>query len=137
MKVSKLDAPTLIANLKAGLKVSEIAKNNSVTPQTIRNYLRTHGIDLRLLKSYKDNKADLLALKQHQIIGAMDEEKISSTSLRDLSMSFNILHNAERLERGQATQNVNFQALIADLKTLEEEEARLKSELKLKEPEPQ
>lgn len=124
--------PVLLANLQAGLTVNEIAKLHGVSASGVYQAIRKHGIDVRALQVYKERRADLLAHTAMRIHENMSEDKIKSASLRDLATSLNIVHNAERLERGQSTSNVNMAALMGNLKELEEAEKRLEKELGIK-----
>lgn len=120
--------PTLIRHLQAGLNPYEIGRMYSVTEGAVRHKLSRGGVDIKALTDYKKNKADVLSHIQMQIIEALDSGKISKASLRDLAMSWNIFNNAERLERGESTTNVQLSALTSSLKELEELEKKLREE---------
>jgi len=119
----------IIADSQAGKSIKQMAAAYGCTEQAIRSKCKKHGFSSVQLRSFKERRADIFAWKQSQLIEAMSKEKISGASLRDQATTFNILHNAERLERGQSTQNLDFNSLGAALSELEVEEARLKAEL--------
>ena len=58
-------------------------------------------------------------------------DKVKDTSLRDLATTFNILHGAERLERGQSTANLSVSALMEQAGSLDQTIARLEAQLKM------
>jgi IS30 family transposase len=115
----------VICDLKAGKTVKQIADTLGVTRTAIERCCQRHGFSLKALNSFKEQKADLLAWKQSQIIQAMTPEKIKDASLRDQATTFNVLQNAERLERGQATANINLHSLNASLEEIDAEIERL------------
>ena len=121
----------LIAYMQNGLSAAEVARMYGVNNQAIYLKLKRHGIDIKGLKCWKERKADVLSHLQMQIAEAIDNKKIQNTSLRDLATSFNIMHNAERLERGQSTQNVGLSAMLQSLQELEAAEAKLKAQIGL------
>jgi len=129
-KASRLKLPLVIAEFKTGKTTKQIAAAHGLTPAAVEMFCRRHGFKIRDLQAYKEHKADLLAFKQSQILDAMGQDKINQASLRDQATSFNILHNAEKLERGQATQNININAVTADLETVEAEIEKLTQLLK-------
>lgn len=128
-KAKELPISLLIAEYKAGKTTKQIARQYGYTTTGIEQKCRRYGFNIRTLRAYQAQKADLLAFKQSQIMEAMGPDKIAAASLRDQATAFNILHNAERLERGQSTANVDFHALSMQLSELEAEELKLKKAL--------
>lgn len=131
-KRTKIPMPLLIAELKAGKTARQIAEQYGVTPETVWGMCRRQGFSVKTLETYKAQKADLLAFRQNQILEAMTPEKILGASLRDQATTFNILHNAERLERGQSTNNLSFGAITGELGEVEAQIAVLEAKLKVK-----
>jgi len=121
----RLRITEVIADLKAGKTTRQVAKLYGVTPQAVRNCCYRHGFSIAALNSFKEAKADLLAWKQSQIVEAMSPEKIETASLRDQATALNIINNVEKLERGQATSNINIHAVNQDLESVEAEIVRL------------
>ena len=66
------------------------------------------------LEEYQNHKADVLAIKQIEVLQGMTSEDIKKAGLRDKVVAFGILHDHERLERGQSTGaiEVNISGLI-------------------------
>jgi hypothetical protein len=126
---TKIPLALVIAELKSGKTAKQIAAQYDVTPETVWLMLRRQGFSIRSLQAYQATKADLLAFRQSQVLEAMDHEKISQASLRDQATTFNILHNAERLERGQSTNNINVAALNMELADVEKQIAELEAKL--------
>lgn len=58
------------------------------------------------LESFKDHRADILAIKQLEVLSCMTGADIKKASARDKAVIFGILHDHERLERGESTANV-------------------------------
>jgi len=122
---------SLIAYLKNGMTPDEIAKCHGCSPAGVRGALRRNGVDIRALRHWQERKADVLSHVQMRIVGAMTTGKIEGASLRDQATTFNILHNAERLERGQSTSNVSLQALLENAAEMDKQIAALESSLGL------
>ena len=120
---------TLIAGLKAGQTAAEIARIYGVVPGTVHAALRRHGISIRDLRHWQERKADVLDHLQMRLVEHMTPEKMAQASLRDQATTFNILHNAERLVRGQSTSNVGINALLETEQQLAEQIRQLESEL--------
>lgn len=126
---------TLLRHLQAGNSPTDIARMYGIASTTVYKNIKNAGIDVGTFRDWKHGKADVLSLLQSRIAEAMPT-KIEGTSLRDLATSFNILHNAERLERGQSTSNVGIAAMMGNLQELEETERKLKAQLGLSDPDP-
>ena len=70
-----------------------------------------HGVNyetgqITALEEFKDLKADILALKQSEVLSHMNVDKLKKAGARDLAVIFGILHDHERLERGESTANI-------------------------------
>jgi hypothetical protein len=117
----------IIAELQAGKTAKQIADSCGTTTQAIYSRCARAGFSVVAVRSYMARKADLFAWKQQQIIEGMTPDKIQAASLRDQATAFNVLLNAERLERGQSTSNVSFADMSRELDELDAEEARLRN----------
>lgn len=117
----KLPMSIIIAEMKAGKTPKQIAETYGYTPAGIRQRLNRNGFSIHALKTYKEHRADIFAHIQSQVMGGMTEDKIKAASLRDLAVAANNLHGMERLERGQATANVNIATLSTELADIEEQ----------------
>lgn len=133
-RVRKLpDVATVMAHLQAGLTPEQIAKVYSVSESGVRDFLSRNHISLMALKNWKRNNADLLALKQAQIVEAMTDEKIGGASLRDQAGALASLNNVERLARGQSTQNIDILEVTAQLEDLTATENEIRRRMGLPE----
>ena len=85
---------------------AEMGKLLGCSAQAISKRLKVFGPKLRLLKSYKKHRADMLTLKQAEIFETLTPSKIAEAPLSHAVNSMRILHEQERLERGLSTANV-------------------------------
>jgi hypothetical protein len=120
----------LLAHLQAGLTPADVARMSGCSSSAIYAAMSRHGIDITALRTFKERKADVITHVQRLVVEAMPG-KVEDTSLRDLATTFNILHNAERLERGQSTANLSVSALMEQIGGADEAIARLEEQLKL------
>jgi hypothetical protein len=65
--------------------------------------LTKYGIDSVGLESYKQHRGDILAGVGERIIKSVTDEDIKKMPVGQRFMSYGILYDKERLERGQAT----------------------------------
>jgi hypothetical protein len=65
--------------------------------------LHKYGIDAAGLESYKKHRGDILAGVGERIIKSVTDEDIKSMPVGQRMMSYGILYDKERLERGQST----------------------------------
>jgi hypothetical protein len=75
-----------------------------------------NGVDFKTgqctaLDEFKTNRADILMLKQVSALRHMSEDKFKKASARDLAVVMGILHDHERLERGESTANMDVSLL--------------------------
>lgn len=129
-RAPKIPIALLIAEFKSGKTAVQIANQYGVTPETVWGMCRKHGFSVKSLQAYKAQKADLLAFRQSQLLEAMSPEKIMGASLRDQATTFNILHNAERLERGQSTNNLSWAGLTDELGDVDAQIVLLEAKIK-------
>lgn len=126
---SKIDLNRTLVMIKAGLNHEEIGKvfgvSGSAVCQQINKYI-TDGIDLDF---YKQNRADIFASKQAQILKSLSQRKIDKASAYQMTGMLGILYDKERLERGQSTANVAYADMNRDAKEMEREIKRLQDEL--------
>ena len=59
------------------------------------------------VETFKEHRADILAIKQIEVLQGMTAADIKKAGLRDKVVAFGILHDHERLERGQSTDNIS------------------------------
>lgn len=105
-KIDKVRAAEL---RQGGATYKEIAAIQGVSPQAIHRSIQ-HLLPTEDTAEYRKHKADILANLQSKIL-----LEVSDAPLKDLmskqpsamALWFNSLYNAERLERGQSTANVD------------------------------
>ena len=88
-----------------GLSQPKIAKLVGCSVVNVYNRFKAVNYDPPALKSFKRNRADILSHKQQQILDALSVDEIKKMQPRDKVVSFGILFDKERLERGQSTSN--------------------------------
>jgi len=71
------------------------------------------GIEQSKNEEYKENRADILAGVGRKILATITDEDIKKASLNQKVVSYGILYDKERLERGESTENIT--ALHADI----------------------
>ena len=91
-----------------------MAETTGCTIQNASNQMTRYIKDLEGLEDYKTNRADIIADKQRELIQYIDTAAIKEMSPKDRVVSFGILYDKERLERGQSTHNVANLHSIAD-----------------------
>lgn len=71
------------------------------------------GIEQSKNEEYKENRADILAGVGRKILATITDADIKKASLNQKVVSYGILYDKERLERGESTENIA--ALHADI----------------------
>ena len=85
------------------LSYQEIGDAVGRDKSTVWRALKRYGIEKARTKRYVEDRADILAGIQSNILAGISEEKIKKASLKDSAIAAGILHDKERIERGQAT----------------------------------
>jgi len=117
-----------LAARNPGMSYQEIGDAVGRDKSTVWRALKRYGIEKARTKRYIEDRADILAGIQSNILASIDEEKIKKASLKDSAIAAGILHDKERIERGQATSIHAF----ADITSLINREIKeeLKEEIK-------
>lgn len=89
------------------LSYNEIAKIVGCTKQNVWLRIQGYAKDCEDVEEFKANRADLMASIQHRILSSIDNDEIKKAPLATKLMSYGILYDKERLERGQSTQNIS------------------------------
>ncbi len=108
----------LIDLRKKGLSYQQVASIVGCSKINVLNRLKAYCNDIDNLESFKNNRADILAIKQSRLVNSITEAAINKMPVRDRVVSFGILYDKERLERGQSTDNLSIRSLSADLDEL-------------------
>ena len=96
----------LLALRKKKLSYEQIGKIVGCSKVNVWERLQPYIDEIESLDSYKDNRADLLAIVQHRLVNTLNPTTIEKMSPRDRVLAYGILYDKERLERGQSTQNI-------------------------------
>jgi hypothetical protein len=81
----------------------EIANKVDCDKSLVTHVLARYGIERNTVETYKNNRADILAGLQEKILASINDEDIKSMPVGQRTMSYGILYDKERLERGKAT----------------------------------
>ena len=124
----RLSIPGVAALLQKQYSQVTIARYFSVTPQAVNQYIDRHRDKL---EPFLDHDAVLAAKMQvvaHEIIDSIDFAAIQRAGLKDRTVAAGVLVDKSRLLSGQSTENVNIQAVTADLSSkVSEAKARVEA----------
>jgi len=100
-------APTIIdiATKHPDLGPTEIAKMADCSHVNVITTLQRYGINQNAVEGYKNHRAEILAGMQEKILNTITEQDIKGVPLNLRVLSYGILYDKERLERGQSTDN--------------------------------
>ena len=121
-------AAALDLQLNHGLSYAQMAPILGVSPSAIHKRLK-HLLPDESTKYYQDHRADILSHVQLQLLSQVDARRLKKVSSRDAVVSYGILYDKERLERGQSTANADMRVLSTTLQELEAQERELKRSL--------
>ena len=111
-----------------GLNHAEIARLVDCDRSNVSRRIQATIEDLEALPKYKENRADVMALKGRQALQSITQKKLQKTTPAQAATVFGILYDKERLERDQATANVNIMASIhTDITGIDKEIAELEA----------
>lgn len=97
-----------------GMSNREIADKIGCDKRTVGAVLAKYGIKQDEVQEYRENRADIFAGKQKEILHALTLEKLQNASVKDLTIAFGTIYDKERLESGMSTHNVANLHSIAD-----------------------
>jgi hypothetical protein len=109
------------------LTYEKIGKIQGKSKQAIHRLLKPI-LPNDLTPVYKTNEADILTHTRMKLIQSIDKGKLKSASINNLAYAYSQFHNAERLIRGQSTQNVAYQDISANLKAIQNEIKELEND---------
>ena len=90
----------------------QIAQLLGCSEVTISRRLKAYTPIFARLDRFKKHRADLLTLKQADILRSITDKDIREASLLQRATTLGILHDKERLERGLSTSNVDIHSEI-------------------------
>lgn len=97
----KIDIVDIVDLKKRGLSPGAAAKVLGCSKYNVQKRYKKIETEVAELGNFKELRADILAIKQKRIINAIDKNCIQKASLRDKVISFGVLYDKERLERGK------------------------------------
>lgn len=89
-----------------GLSHNQIAKVCGCSRQNVSYLLRQHGKGLEKVETFKKNRADILAVKQAEVLDSITPAKLVKMPPKDAAIAFGVLFDKERLERNQSSENI-------------------------------
>ena len=124
--ISRVDvSQALKQRILKKLTYQEIAELQGVSKQAIHQALKpilSLSSDPQALEAYRENKADLLDMAQLKFLShSVDPDQIKKLSSRDAIVSYGILFDKARLERGQSTDNIDLHATTQDIHAIQAE----------------
>ena len=96
---------------KRGNSYTEIGKILGCSKQNVELRLRPFKAEIEALESYKEQRADVLAVYQQKILNSLTDSDIKSIPPGSRLTGFGILYDKERLERGQSSENIAIDAV--------------------------
>lgn len=96
------------------LSHAQIAKITGCSAANVTQRLQRAGVTT--LGNYKQNRADILAVAGKQILASITDEDIKKATLNQKVVSYGILYDKERLERGESTSNTI--SIVADIEAV-------------------
>lgn len=127
---SKIDVlQALKLRLHNRLSYDEIAKRFGVTKTAVYHVLSEFAKiteNPEIVEGYASIRGKLLTAGEFELLKEIfDPEKLKKASLNNVAYAFSQVFNANRLERGESTSNVKFQALQMKLEEIRKEKALL------------
>jgi hypothetical protein len=95
------------------LSYDQIAKIQGVSPQAIHQKVKDL-LPIPETKVFQNHRADILSNLQLKLLSNLDDKRIKGMHGRDLVVSAGILYDKERLERGQSTEIISYDAGAID-----------------------
>lgn len=110
---AKIDKAKALKQYVEGLSLSEIARQQDVTPSAVHKALEPYRDKIDNLRVYQSNKATFQDLTANRMLQAILEKDLENEKISSLSQAYKVLNDSHRLETGQSTSNV--QLAIVDL----------------------
>jgi hypothetical protein len=96
------------------LTTREIGAIADCTHVNVIETLRRYHVNQQHLKTYKSNRADIIAGMQSRLLASVTDADIKKAPLGSRIMAAGILYDKERLERGQSTANVSVHSQLIE-----------------------
>ena len=107
-----------------GLTDQQIANKYGITQQAINKRLQGiyKLIDKESLEAYRENKANLLDSAELQLLSeVLQASKLKKMSVRDATVSYGIIYDKNRLEKGLSTENTAILDIVEERKRIVKE----------------
>lgn len=91
------------------LTEEQIAKQMDISRSAVHYHLSTL-IDQDALRDYTKNEDKILNWTKHQILNNLTPDKLKEAKARDLSVCFGIFNQHQRLNAGESTANISYDA---------------------------
>jgi hypothetical protein len=101
-----------LAKINPNLSQEQIGQIVDCDQAYVCRVLKRYGVTQDKTDEFKQLRADVLTGVQSKIIESIADDDLSKVSLRDKVVSFGILYDKERLERGLSTQNVELAEIV-------------------------
>ena len=93
-----------------------IAKKHNVARSTVVDVLAKFGIKNEELQAFRESEPDLIADTRSKILRHLrDEKRLEKANFHQLSVSYGILIDKERLMLGQSTSIVSIAKILTDI----------------------
>ena len=110
-----------------GLSCSQIAKQLDCSKANIIYRLKYWADEIDNLPLTIKHRADFLAMLGHKIGCSLSPGMLQKASVNNWAFALRQIHEMERLERGQSTQNIQYADIIRERDRLADDESRLLS----------
>lgn len=98
----------LIEYRNKDLSYQDIADLVGCSKPNVYARLKQYDGEIKSLKSYKENRADVLAVVGSKMLNSLTSNDIEKASAYQRVGMFALLYDKERLERGQSTSNIAY-----------------------------
>ncbi len=95
------------------LKMTEVGRILGLSKQAISQRIQRARPKVDRLRRFKKHRGDVFAQKQVELLDALTLDDIKGMGGRDKVVSFGILYDKERLERGQSSVNLGVHTLVS------------------------
>lgn len=116
-----------------GLSYSAISSQLDTPKSTVYEALKPFDKILThagVIDVFKSNEPDLLSGVKLRLLSRMaDDAAIKDASVNNAAYAYSQLNHAERLARGEATENINIRAIKGELTELQKQRLALEQEL--------
>ena len=110
-----------------GLNQSQAAKVLGCDHSNISRRLSELDYNPGFLKSFKSNRADVLAYYQSEILKYLTPDKLEKASAYQLTGMFSIMYDKERLELDKSTHNISYLDVVKAKQVMESRLASFES----------